>query len=493
MSNNSTEKEEDKKGGAVPPWMTGSAKVGSGLSSGGVTQAGSMLARFGALLAGPKAIVAATVLGGMALGMGVVSTIQKPEEQSLGQRFNKEKVKTGSASGLPGMEQPGQSALNMAQSANSGFFQDPNAAAQAAASAEASSDAPADTASDPALDAAGAGATAGGQVAGGGTADEMAAALTGKQNTKSGMGGKFGKLSSGLGGGGLAGGAGLSGGIGGSFKQNLSNSRAGEARAFQGANRAQVARSKLGSNNLGKSGLKGATAKRLDNMSKAMGSNRAGTAETGAATHAAQWDAVTPGGGAITGGGASGMSSGGQFSEGEGIGGGGPLDQNSTSSNSNPNDVKDINNGKNVTQYQDQLNMAKGMLMLAATIIAIVGILCFTRNAALKSPEPFSKVVAAGLTVAMKIAIGIAIGLAVGAAAIGASIGSKYGQGQQGSIIAMGGAITAATGAAALLIPQMPAWILVLGGIVGLATPLMGGGGGKTSDRSDISSQGNAN
>lgn len=488
MSNYSTEKEDDKKGGAVPPWMTGSAKVGSGFSSGGVTQAGSMLARFGALLAGPKAIVAATVLGGMALGMGVVSTIQKPEEQSLGQRFNKEKVKTGSASGLPGMEQPGQSALNMAQSANSGFFQDPNAAAQAAASAEAPSDAPADTPSDPALDAAGAGAVAGGP-AGGPSSDEMAAALTGKQNSKSGMGGKFGKLSSGLGGGGLAGGAGLSGGIGGSFKQNLSNSRTGEARAFQGANRAQVARSKLGSNNLGKSALKGATAKRLDNMNKAMGASRAGTAEAGAATHGQQWDAATPGGGAITGGGASGMSSGGQFSEGEGLGGGGPLDQNSTTSNGNPNDVKDINNGKNVTQYQDQLDMAKGMLMLASAIILIIGIMTVKRDAL--AAGLFTAPAAVALTVAQKIFLAIAVGLAAGAAAIGASIASKYGQGQQGGIIALGGTITAASGASALIWPnQLTSWLMVLAGVAGMALPLMGGGGGKTADRSDVSSNG---
>lgn len=490
MSNYSTEKEDDKKGGAVPPWMTGSAKVGSGLSSGGASQAGSMLARFGALLAGPKAIVAATVLGGMALGMGVVSTIQQPEQPSLGQRFNKEKVKTGLASGLPGMEQPGQSALNMAQSANSGFFADPNAAAQAAASAEAPSDAPADTASDPALDAAGAGATAGGQVAGGASPAEMAAALTGKQSTKSGMGGKFGKLSAGLGGGGLSGGAGLSGGIGGSFKQNLSNSRVGEARAFQGANRAQVARSKLGSNNLGKSALKGATAKRLDNMNKAMGASRGGTAEAGAATHGQQWDAATPGGSAITGGGASGMSSGGQFSEGEGMGGGGPLDQNSTSPNSNPNDVKDIDNGKNVTKYQGQLDMAKGMLMLASAIVMIIGIICAVRNSAAAVPV-FGTAVAAELTVTMKIFLGIAIGLAVGAAAIGASIGSQYGQGQQGGIIAMGGTITAASAAASMLWPEtVPTWVLILGGVAGMALPLMGGGGGKTADRSDIGSNG---
>lgn len=485
MSNYSTEKEDEKKGGAVPPWMTGSARVGSGLSSGGAGQAGSMLAKFGALLAGPKAIVTATVLGGMALGMGVVSTIKPPEQPSLAQRFNKEKVKTGSPSGaLPGMEGGPQSALNMAQAANAGFYGDPNASAQAPETAQA--DAPADTPSDPATDAPvdEAAAAAGQQ-----NPAEMAAALTGKQNTKSGIGGgKFGKLSSGLGGG-LAGGAGLSGGIGGSFKQaNLTNSRAGDLRSFQGANRASVTRGKLSSNNLGKSALKGATAKRLDNMNRAMGQARLGNAETGAATHAAQWDAASPSGNAITGAGANGIAGGGQFSGEEGLGGGGPLDTQTNSGSTSANDVKDIDNGKNVTQYQSQLDMAKGMLMLASAIIAIVGIICMVRNAAAGSI--IGSPVAAALTATMKVFIGIAIGLAVAAAAIGASIGSQYGQGQQGQIIAVGGGITAAAGAAALLIPQMPVWVMVLGGIAGMAIPLMGGGGGKTADRSDIDANG---
>lgn len=484
MSNYSTEKEEDKKGGGVPPWMTGSAKVGSGLSSGGAGQAGSMLARLGGLLAAPKAIVAITVLGGMALGIGVVSTIQQPKQPSLAQRFNKEKVQTGSASGLPGMDQSRQSALNMAQSANSGFYADPNASAQAPANA---SDAPADTPSDPSVDAAGAGAVAGAEAGATGTPAEMAAALTGKQNSKAGIGGKFGKLSAGLGGG-MAGGGGLSGGIGGSFKQSsLTNSRAGDARAFQGSNRAQVSRSKLGARNMGKSALKGATAKRLDNMNRAMG-NRTGGAETGAATHAAQWDAATPSGGAITGSGASGVAGGGQFSDEEGLSGGGPLgDQNSTSTN-NPNDVKDINDGKNVTQYQDQLMMAQGMLMVAASIIVVIGILGIKAKTA--AMTVFGAPVAAALTAAQAAFLGIACALAAAAAVIGASIASKYGQGDQGNIIAVAGGITSATAAAAMIWPTMPAWILVIAGIAGLAAPLMGGSGGKTADSSEISENG---
>lgn len=485
MSNYSTEKEEDKKGGAVPPWMTGSAKVGSGLSSGGASQAGSMLARLGTMLAAPKAIVTATVLGGMALGMGVVSTIQEPKAPSLSQRFNKEKVQTGSASGLPGMDGARQSALNMAQSANSGFYGDPNASAQAP-TPEGASDAPADTPSDPAIDAAGAGATEGGPE---GSPLEMAAALTGKGEKKGMGGGKFGKLSSGLGGGGLAGGAGLSGGIGGSFKQpNLTNSRAGDARAFQGSNRATVARSKLAAKNAGKSALKGATAKRLDNMNRAMGS-RTGSAETGAATHAAQWDAATPSGGAITGGGASGMSEGGQFSGEEGIGSGGPLDTNSSSTNSSANDVKDIDNAKNVSPYQDQLNMAKGMLMLSSAIITIIGIMCLKRNALAASVVGGAG--AGALTAMMKVFLLIAMGLGAGAAAIGATIGSKYGQGQQGAIIAMGGTINAIAAGAAMIMPKgIPAWIMILAGVAGMAMPLMGGSGGKTADKSEISENG---
>lgn len=488
MSDTSTKKDEEKKGAGVPSWMTGTAKVGSGVGSGGSSAAGSGLTRFLALLGAPKAIVAMTVAGGMAVGIGIASSISEPEQPSLASRFNKEKIRTEGGSNLPGSEVRGDSALRMAQNANSGFFADPNAAAQAPKVDEAggASDAPADQAG-----AAPAGeAKAGGEQAGVG--EQMAAALGAQQTSKAGN--KFGKLSSAMGGGGgrsmMAGGSGLSGGIGGSFKQNLTNSRGGELRALAGANRAQVTRGKLSSSNLGKSALKGANAKRLDGMNRAMGNMGTSNADATAAGHSRQWDAAAPTGSGISGAGASGTSGGGQFSGDEGVGGGGPLDTN-TGGGTSANDVADVGNTKNQTQYQDQLMMAQGMLLLAAAIIAVVGILCFTRNAALASPEPFSKVVAAGLTVAMKIAIGVAIGLAVAAAAIGASISSKYGQGDQGKIIAMGGTITAATGIAALLIPQMPAWILVLGGIIGMAAPLMGGAGGKTSNRSDISANGN--
>ncbi|TPW18695.1 MAG: hypothetical protein FD126_3352, partial [Elusimicrobia bacterium] len=209
----------------------------------------------------------------------------------------------------------------------------------------------------------------------------------------------------------------------------------------------------------------------------------------GAASHTAQWDAATPGGGAITGGGAGGMSNGGAFSGEEGVGSGGPLDQNSTSTN-DPNDVKKIDNAKNVTPYQSQLDMAKGMLMLASAIIIVIGIICAVRNESLTIPI-VGTAVAAGLTTTMNVFLGIALALGAGAAAIGASIASGHGQGQQGGIIAMGGTITAATAAASMLWPgTVPSWVLILAGVAGMAMPLMGGGGGKTADRSDIGSNG---
>jgi hypothetical protein len=224
-------------------------------------------------------------------------------------------------------------------------------------------------------------------------------------------------------------------------------------------------------------------------MNRAMGNARTGGAEAGAATHAGQWDAATPSGGAITGGGASGMSEGGQFSGEEGMGGGGPLDQNSTSNPSNPNEVADVGGGKNVTPYQGQLDMAKGMLMVASAIITIIGIMCMKRNALMASVV--GGLGAAALSAAMTMFLGIAVGLAAAAAAIGAMVGAKYGQGQQGGIVALAGTITAVAGAAAMLLPgKVPAWVLVLAGVMGMAAPLMGGGGGKTADRSEISENG---
>ncbi|MDE2290967.1 MAG: hypothetical protein KGL53_02695, partial [Elusimicrobia bacterium] len=132
MSDTATDKDE-KKGGAVPTWMTGTAKVGSGLSSGGGASAGSLLQTLGAL-AGPKAIVMATVFGGLALGLGVVSTIQAPKQPTMAQRFDALKEKTEAPAGaLPGGAQQYQSALMMAHNANEGFYSASAAPAQAQA------------------------------------------------------------------------------------------------------------------------------------------------------------------------------------------------------------------------------------------------------------------------------------------------------------------------------------------------------------------------
>ncbi|MBI5597422.1 MAG: hypothetical protein HY928_15130, partial [Elusimicrobia bacterium] len=298
--------------------------------------------------------------------------------------------------------------------------------------------------------------------------EDLAAAFGGQKNTKAGMGsGKFGKLSSSMGGGGmrLAGGSGLSGGIGGNFKQSgLTNSKMGDLRALSGANRAQVTRGKMSASNLGKSALKGATGKRLDNMNRAMGNAATGNATGAAATHAQQWDAAAPTGAGISGAGAGGVSGGGQFSGDEGMGGGGPLDTGSNSSSYNPKDVKDVGDTKNVTPYQNQLMMAQGLLMLASVIIIVVGI------CAMMEKTPFTAWIAS-----IKMALyAAAIAMAAAAAAIGATIGSQYGQAGQGKIIAIGGTITAATAAVALAAPTMPSWILVVGGIAGLAASLSG-------------------
>ncbi len=456
MSDISTDKDEEKKGGGLPTWMTGSAKVGSGFGSGG-TAAGGGLTRFLALLAAPKVIVAATVLGGLALGMGIVNTITPPKEPSLAQRFNKERAASMSASAnLPGSEKQGESALNLAQKANSGFYQDPAAAAAAQAAADKEAVASVDAPADPAAKAGVKGAD-GAQP----TPEQMAAAMGGQQNTKAGMGNKFGKLSAGLAraGSGLSGGSGLAGGIGGSFKQSgLTNSRAGDLRGFAGGNKATVASRKLSAAGAGKSALKGATAQRLDKMNRAMGNIGTSNADSAAAGHAQQWDAAAPTGSGITGAGASGPGAGGQFSGEEGTGGGGPLDTNSSGGTSAA-PVKDVGQGANKTPYQNQLMMAQGLLMVASLLIIIVGV------CAMMEKTPFTAWIAS-IKTALYVA---AIGMAAAAAAIGATVGSQYGQAAQGQIIAVGGTLTAATAAIALIAPTTPSWLVVLGGIAGLA------------------------
>lgn len=467
MSNTSTDKDE-KKGGALPPWMTGSARVGSGLGSGGSSAAGGGLARFLGLLAGPKAIVAMTVAGGLAMGMGIVSTISEPTQPSLAQRFHNQKVKTDAPSAsLPGMPGEYKSALNMAQQANTGFFADPNAAAAAAGDqvAESASDAPADT--DPAAPEG----VAKGEAAGEDPKD-LAAAFAGQKNSKAGLGsGKFGKLSSGMGGGGmrLAGGSGMSGGIGGTFKQQgLTNSKMGDLRALSGANRAQVTRGKMSASNLGKSALKGATGKRLDKMNRAMGNAATGSATEAAATHTQQWDAAAPTGAGITGAGAGGVSGGGQFSGDEGMGSGGPLDQNSSNPSTSANEVQDIGDTTNVTPYQSQMTMAQGMLMLASGIIIVLGILGKTTG--------WGDAITFGGMSAIKAALmGAAMALAAAAAAIGAMVAMKYGQTMQGGAVALGGTITAGAAAMAFFgADGIPAWGLVLAGVAGMAASMLG-------------------
>ncbi|MDE2290966.1 MAG: hypothetical protein KGL53_02690, partial [Elusimicrobia bacterium] len=318
----------------------------------------------------------------------------------------------------------------------------------------------------------------------GGDPAQLADALLKGQKTKAGLPHRFGQLSSGLGGGlALNGGAGLAGGIGGAFKRpNLTNSQEGRLKGLAGANRARVTRVPLAAHDLGKSAFKGANARRLDRMNRAMGQVRNADAETAAEVHSQQWDAAQPAGSGLSGSGLSGMSAGGQFSPEEGTSGGGPLATGSQNGATSVQQPSDINNGVNRTPYQGQITMAKSMLVLASAIVTVIGALAMMGHA------PIVGTWAAALQTVL---FGVATGLAAAATAIGMGISSKYGQGAQGTMVTVGGSITTAFSIAAMLAPcSIPAWTAVVAGIAGMASSMVGGGGGNLKNRSDISSNG---
>ncbi|MEK7743120.1 MAG: hypothetical protein AAB576_07370 [Elusimicrobiota bacterium] len=121
----------------------------------------------------------------------------------------------------------------------------------------------------------------------------------------------------------------------------------------------------------------------------------------------------------------------------------------------------DSGSGTNQTPYQKELTMAVSLLMVASTIIMIVGMLSLAGNTPFTA---FLKGIAKMLYIA-------AIAMAAMATLIGAMIMSKHGQQSQGMILTIGGGITTvAAGVAWAVGTTTGSWIAVLGGIAGLAT-----------------------
>ncbi|MFA5140336.1 MAG: hypothetical protein WC728_13980 [Elusimicrobiota bacterium] len=462
MSDDQKTQDKERKGVGLPAWMTGgAAKVGAGSGGGaGLGGASGGLAKLAAFLTS-KAGIAVTVAGGLALG-GAVSfnemhkTALKRSDQA-GQSINIRTASDSMRSGFVGGEGRSASSLSLAQQANRGVWgAEGEAPKQDAAASEENKDAASPGTPDEKAGAAG----AVGQGDPTAQAQAMAAALAEEQKSgaNAALGRKFGQMTSGLGSKGmdLAGGAGLSGGIG----QGFAKPKLDVARATQGMSQgraARVVRATTPANSKG-SKLSGATARRLDGMNKAMGTARKSGAESQSSVHSQQWDGAQPGGQSILGAGSSGVGEGG-FSEDEG-GGGGPVNASSdggTATGETP-QPPSTGGGENVTPYQGQLNMAVMMLALASAIITVIGILSYIN----KTP-----LVGQAVSAIQTALLAVATLMALAATMVGISIMSNYGQPAQGTILTVAGAITTATGIAAMVWQTMPAWLCALGGVVG--------------------------
>lgn len=431
--------QKEKTGGAVPGWLSGAAKVGTGQGAlGGIAGAGfGAKGLLGAKLAGlmsSKAVVAGIIAVGLTVG-GLVSynEVQKVKRAETAAQFSDAMMgprRDSRGAAVAGRPSAGVSALALAQRANRGIYGPSDEAADADADAAASADG-----DIPEADGEG---DALGQSDSQAAAAEMAEAMGEEQASKAakeGLGTLFGKMSAGTGGGKrmqLAGGAGMSGGIGAKFKQKpLSNQR---LKAMSKGRKAGVSRSKTAARGRKGSKLKGANARRLDKMNRAMGTTGRGPATETAAVHTAQWDGAQPGGQALDGAGAGGIgASDSTFEGGEGIGIGEPITPTSYSWEKRESWEEKIE-GKNVTPYQDILGMIIAATVVAWTLLFIAGIMADT-----KWGEGFAA-----------IAAGAAVLIGVMAIVAALSIGREYGQAAQSDLLVFNGATLVATGAIAL-------------------------------------------
>lgn len=477
MSEQQTEdqKRNDKKGGAAP-WMQGSANVGSGSLGGASAQgaSGGMLATLKAAM-GPKLMLTAILGGGATMGavigMQDYSIPQDPNQAVFSARA--ESPEMGEMI-VEERDDGSFNALELARQANSGAYGmsgGDGGEAQAEGEVEESASAEGVETAEDAADAPGAipgmdpDALA-----------QMAEGLEGEENSnaaKERLGQKFGKLSASLGGssgGGpkLAGGAGLSGGIGGAFKQKeLSNRQLGKLRGAQGSRK--VSRTKTAARGQ-KGGKRKGAFNRVNRMSKAMGNARTGSAAETAATHSQQWDASGDTGESITGAGASGIGAGGEseFSGDEGTTSGNPLTPtNSGSGSGSGPEVKDIKKSKNVTPYQQAMDMMIGLVMLANVIILILGIVAAFKKTGVGA------VIGEGISQAL---FGIVM-LLMAAVTVGAlMIGNQYGQSGQANLLASAAAVTGVTAGFAMWNEWVgkQGWVLILGGIAGIGLTLGG-------------------
>lgn len=261
---------------------------------------------------------------------------------------------------------------------------------------------------------------------------------------------------------GLSGSAGMSGGFSQPFQKTtrLKKAQQGKISAVKRRKGGKLTARRMSSANRAAKGS-------MNQLKFASRKSRLGA--LGATSEGADFQAAEAFSAAPIGSGAPGITGGGLSSGGDGItpaSDGGPIGNSTV----NPEqDAPDTGKGEDKSPWTKMVMMATALLTTASTIITVIGMLAM-----------IDKIVMGMLQPIMQMLLGIATGMAGASTAMGVQIMTEYGQPEQGMILTTGGAITTATGIAALVWPQMPAWLAVLGGVAGIAAAvggLLAGGG----------------
>ncbi|MBI3505149.1 MAG: hypothetical protein HY059_09925 [Proteobacteria bacterium] len=445
-------KEEKERKGGAPPILAGggvsavSSTLGTGTGAAGVGSA--FLQQLIPFLTGnigltlvTGAAVGAIVYGVYSVNMAQLSEPEDPVKQTV---FAK---KGGAAAALAGTN---SSAPSSTRVSSIGFFNKANRGALDHNSLEGEVQAAAHAATDASAGSAAVtndAAMASGPI-GPGLSPSQATSKANLPNRS------IGKLSTHVGGGNsLAGGGGMSSGVAKQFANAMDGkSTTQQISVMPGQNKASV--NKVHGTPV-LSGRKGAMAQLRKSSGESIKA-RGSTSSEAAAYHAAQGFTAAPseqGGSTVqqrTTGSGGVATIGGAATE-------GPINSSTDQHIVDNQTTPSTGASKNVTPWQSQLVMAQTLLLVAAGIITIMGIV--------------GKIPILG-PIINKILYGIAAGLAASATTMGVMIMNKHGQQQQGMIITTGGAITTAAAAAAMFGAQLQSWMMVLAGVAGISAAI---------------------
>lgn len=466
---------KEKKGGAVP-WGAGAATQGAG-SGPALVRVGTSTARGagGRLASGAQgalgpgslrnlinflssnlgmAIMASVVAGASvyslySMGMNAART-QRPGKKPGIFSARKPAYDAEALRGVPAYRRDSGGSLGMFGKANKGALEEAGARADADSASNHGSPAGSAASRDgAATDGSGQEGPAADAPSGHGHAPALAK-VSGFTNARLGDAG------------GLRGGAGLSGGINRAFDTNvLARADRGSLSPLRTAATGQVIRAKTGASV--RSSRKGAMGQ-LQKAASESHRGRTASASEAKSYHAAEaftGGAPAAGGATIGGSGASG----GAAIAGDGMGDeGGPMPSRGALTPAQT-DAPASEGGEDATPWTGMVMLAMSLLVIASIVITILGIL----------KESGTELASFGLSeTVIQILYGIAMALAAAAVAIGIAIMMQYGQVMQGMIFTVGGAAAAAAAGYALIAGGTNAWIMIIGGVAGIAAAIGG-------------------